>query len=158
MTAITAAQPGHRAAILACAASTGVFSPEEVATVDELFGGYLRDPEQSGYHFVVATTADQVAGFACWGPTALSANAADLYWIATHPATQSRGVGAALFHAVEAAARAHQRRLLVIWTSNRADYAPARAFYLRQGCALQTQIADFYADGEDLCVFLKRLN
>lgn len=151
------AHPHHRPAILACAAATGVFSAEEVATVDELFAGYLRDPEQSGYHFVVAVDDQGLLGFACWGPTALSHNAADLYWIAADPRAQGQGVGAALFQAVEAAMRARQRRLLVIWTSSRADYAPARAFYQRQGCALQTQIADFYADGEDLCVFLKRL-
>jgi len=136
-----------------------VFNAEEVDTVNELFDGYLRDPQLSGYNFLSCRDAasDALLGFACWGPTALSHGAADLYWICTSAEAQGRGVGAALFRAVEAAVRGMGRWLIVIWTSNRPDYAPARDFYLRQGCALQTQIVDFYARGEDLCVFIKRL-
>jgi len=154
---ISASLPEDRLAILDVARSTGVFNDEEVATVDELFAGYLRDPQASGYHFLSCKDGAAVLGFACWGPTALSRGAADLYWICTARSAQGRGVAAALFKAVEEAVIALGRWLIVIWTSNRADYAPARAFYLRMGCELQTQIADFYDRGEDLCVFVRRL-
>ncbi len=144
-------------AILAAARSVGVFNAEEVNTVEELFQGFLRDPQASGYNFVSCQDGDEFLGFACWGPTALSHGAADLYWICTAQGAQGRGVGVALFQAVEAAVRALGRWLIVIWTSNRADYAPARQFYHRVGCDLQTQITDFYDRGEDLCVFVRRL-
>ncbi len=149
--------PSDRAAILDCARSVGVFTDEEVNTVDELFDGYLRDPVKSGYNFLSDREGDALLGFACWGPTSLSKGAADLYWICTARAAQGQGVATALFRAVEAAARAADRWLIVIWTSSRLDYEPARNFYLRVGCALATQIADFYDRGEDLCLFLKRL-
>jgi GNAT superfamily N-acetyltransferase len=155
---VSAARPAERAAILAVAERTGVFTPEEVATVAELFDGYCASPEKSGYNFLSARAVDgAVLGFACWGPTSLSQGAADLYWIATDPAAQGQGVAAALFHAVEAAVRAAGRWLVVIWTSSRREYAPARAFYQRVGAELAMQLADFYDRGDDLCVFVRRL-
>jgi GNAT superfamily N-acetyltransferase len=150
--------PTDRPAILAAARSVGVFTEEEVATVDELFEGYLRSPESSGYNFLSCKDGDDVLGFACWGPTSLSKGAVDLYWICSARHAQGRGVAAALFRAVETNARAIGRWLIVIWTSNRPEYAPARRFYQRMGCELTAQLRDFYDRGEDLCVFTRRLN
>lgn len=155
--AVTPSLPTDLPAILAAARSVGVFTVEEVATVQELFDGYLRDPRASGYNFLSCKAGDELLGFACWGPTALSQGAADLYWICTAQTAQGRGVAAALFRAVEDAVRLIGRWLIVIWTSSRPDYAPARRFYQAAGCELQTQIADFYDRGEDLCVFVRRL-
>ncbi|MCC6187681.1 MAG: GNAT family N-acetyltransferase [Anaerolineales bacterium] len=155
---VGASRPAERAAILAVAQNTGVFTPEEVATVAELFDGYLAGSQQSGYNFLTAraVATGAVLGFACWGPTSLSRGAADLYWIAADPAAQGQGVAAALFRAVEDALRTAGRWLLVIWTSSRPEYAPARAFYLRMGAELAMQLNDFYDRGDDLCVFVCR--
>jgi GNAT superfamily N-acetyltransferase len=155
---VTPSLPTDLPAILEAARSVGVFTAEEVATVDELFQGYLRDAQASGYNFLSCKDGDEVLGFACWGPTALSKGATDLYWICTAQNAQSRGVAAALFQTVAAAAASIGRWLIVIWTSSREEYAPARNFYLRMGCVLQTRIIDFYDHGEDLCVFVRRLN
>jgi GNAT superfamily N-acetyltransferase len=156
---IELARPADRAPILEVARDVGVFDAEEVDVVAELFDGYLRDPIQSGYNFlsdrVPATGA--VRGFACWGPTSLSRGAADLYWIATARNAQGGGVAAALFRAVEDAARAAGRWLIVIWTSSRPNYAAARGFYERMGCELTLQLTDFYDRGDDLMVFVRRL-
>ena len=149
--------PSDRSAILDCARSVGVFTEEEVLTVDELFDGYLRDAQKSGYNFLSYRDGDTILGFACWGPTALSKGATDLYWICTSQAAQGQGVASALFRAVEDAARSLGRWLIVIWTSNRPDYEPARNFYKRMGCELAAQIEEFYEQGEDLCVFIRRL-
>jgi GNAT superfamily N-acetyltransferase len=155
---VGASTPAERAAILAVAERTGVFTPEEVGTVAELFDGFLASPEKSGYNFLSARApGGAVLGFACWGPTSLSRGAADLYWIATDPAAQGQGVAAALFQAVEAAVRAAGRWLVVIWTSSRPEYAPARAFYQRAGAELAMQLTDFYDRGDDLCVYVRRL-
>ncbi len=155
---VTASLPSDRPAILAAARSVGVFNEEEVATVDELFEGYLRSPEKSGYNFLSCKDGDEVLGFVCWGPTSLSKGAVDLYWICSAQHAQGQGVAAALFREVEARARAVGRWLIVIWTSNRPDYEPARNFYQRVGCELAAQLRDFYDRGEDLCVFTRRLD
>lgn len=158
MLSVSPSLPTDRSAILAVARSVGVFNEEEVATVDELFEGYLRSPEKSGYHFLSCKEENEVLGFACWGPTSLSKGAVDLYWICSAQQAQGKGVAAALFHTVEEKARAIGRWLIVIWTSNRPEYAPARNFYQRLGCELTAQLRDFYDRGEDLCVFTRRLD
>ena len=150
-------QPTDLAAILAVARSTGVFSAEEVSTVAELFEGYLQSPEKSGYNFLSYRDGEDLLGFACWGPTALTKGTVDLYWIATSAEAQGKGVATALFEAVVEAARAAGRWLMVIWTSDRPEYQAARNFYQRMGCDLALQLADFYDRGEALCVFTLRL-
>jgi GNAT superfamily N-acetyltransferase len=151
-------RPSDRAAILAVARSVAVFSNEELDTVDELFEGYLKSPEKSGYNFLSYREGEALLGFACWGPTALSKGAVDLYWIATAAEAQGKGVAKALFAAVVEAARAAGRWLMVIWTSDRPEYQAARNFYLRMGCDLTAQLADFYDRDEALCVFSLRLD
>ena len=150
-------RPSDLAAILAVARSVTVFSDEEVSTVEELFEGFLRSPEKSGYNFLSYREGEALLGFACWGPTALSKGTVDLYWIATAAEAQGQGVATALFDAVVAAARAAGRWLMVIWTSDRPEYQAARNFYQRMGCDLTLQLADFYDRGEALCVFTLRL-
>lgn len=150
-------QPGDLAPILTMTEAVGVFSAEEVATVQELFEAYLKDAMASGYHFLSYRENDQVLGFACWGPTDLSRSAADLYWIVTSPMASRRGVAAALFQAVETAVRALDRWLIIIWTSSRPGYEPARRFYQRMGCTLAVQIPEFYDRGDDLYIYTRRL-
>ena len=156
---IELSRPDDREPILAVARDVGVFDAEEVDVVAELFDGYLRDPIQSGYNFISDRdpASGALLGFACWGPTSLSRGAVDLYWIATARAAQGRGVAAGLFRAVIAAARAAGRWLIVIWTSSQPAYAAARTFYLRMGCEMTLQLADFYDHGDDLMVYVRRL-
>lgn len=156
---IAPARAADRVAVGQVAARTGVFSPEEVQTALELFDGYLADAQRSGYNFLAGyDPADgRLLGFVCWGPTALSKGAADMYWLATDPAAQGRGVAAALFVAVEEAVRAAGRWLIMIWTSSLPAYAAARRLYLRQGCTLAMQVTDFYDRGDDLCAYVRYL-
>ncbi|MCE1254224.1 MAG: GNAT family N-acetyltransferase [Anaerolineae bacterium] len=144
--------------ILDISREVGVFSDEEVDTVDELFQGYLSDAVKSGYNFLSCREDGKILGFACWGPTALTMGTIDLYWICTDKNAQGRGVAARLFKAVEDYARQAGRWLIVIWTSSKLEYEAARRFYLKMGCKLTTQIADFYDHGDDLCVFIRRLD
>jgi GNAT superfamily N-acetyltransferase len=151
------AQPGDLPEILEMTRAAGVFSRDEVATVEELFNDYLHDAQGSGYYFLSYREAGAVLGFICWGPADLTQGTVDLYWIVSAPAALGRGVARALFEALEAAVRAVGRWLIVIWTSSRPDYEPARRFYQRMGCSLSAQIPDFYDRGEDLCIYIRRL-
>jgi GNAT superfamily N-acetyltransferase len=150
-------RPADLLEILDMTRAAGVFSPDEIATVEELFNDYLHDAQASGYYFLSYREAGAVLGFICWGPTDLSHGAVDLYWIVAAPAAHGRGVAQALFQALEIAARAIDRWLIIIWTSSRPGYEPARRFYQRMGCSLAAQIPDFYDRGDDLCVYTRRL-
>jgi GNAT superfamily N-acetyltransferase len=158
MIEIISSKPGDLPEILDISRNVGVFSQEEVDTVDELFQGYLTDPVKSGYNYLSCRKDGKMAGFACWGPTALSKGTVDMYWICTDKAFQGQGIAGALFKAVEENARKAERWQLVIWTSSKPEYAQARQFYLKMGCKLVVQIDDFYERGDDLCVFIRKLD
>lgn len=138
--------------------NSSVFSPEEVATVAELWEEYLRQgPQASGYFFIVEKAEGQVRGFACYGPRSLTVGTYDLYWIAVDPNRKREGVGRILLDAVEKEVQQLGGRLIFVETSGVEKYIPTRRFYQATGYTQEAIIKDFYDDGDDLVVFTKHL-
>mgnify|MGYP005850417519 CR=1 FL=1 len=148
---------GDIEAVIGIVERAGVFGPMDVDCVRELLDDYYRLPDHGGYHWLVYRREGQVVGMACYGPTPLTEGTFDLYWLATDPQAQRGGIGRALIEAVEAGVRSRGGRLIVVETSGTEGYAPARAFYLAQGYHRQATIPDFYAPGDDLVFYVKRL-
>jgi ribosomal protein S18 acetylase RimI-like enzyme len=129
----------------------------------ELVDDRLREGTASHYRFLVgevagaAGTAADIAGYACWGPIAGTAAAADLYWIVVDPRFQGRHVGAALLTAAEERMAGEGRTRIYVETSTRAQYEPTRRFYAARGYHLAAELADFYAPGDGKALFLKVL-
>ena len=96
-------------------------------------------------------------GFACYGPRPLTRGTFDLYWIAVRCTAQGRGVGGALLQRVAQEVRAMGGRMIVAETSGRPDYAPTRRFYETHGYVREATITDFYAPGDDLVIYVQRL-
>lgn len=139
------------------AARAGVFSQEEVECVGELWQEYLTlGSECCGYHFIVDRDGDQVLGFACYGPRDLTSGVFDLYWIAVDPNSRCRGVGRGLLSASEEAARKAGGRMLIAETSGTPLYESTRKFYSSMGYTIEATIRDFYIEGDDLAIFVKR--
>ncbi|HEX9116332.1 MAG TPA: GNAT family N-acetyltransferase [Anaerolineae bacterium] len=162
--AITAPEPEDVAAIVDLATAVATFSVEEIATVRELIDEHFSlGTEASGYHFFVARPGRAEAGtrdllgFACFGPRPLTQGTYDLYWIVVAPQAGRQGVGAALLERVAGAVRQQGGRLLVAETSGTPGYVPARQFYLGHGFDQVATIAGFYAPGDDLVLFVRRL-
>ncbi|HEY4687834.1 MAG TPA: GNAT family N-acetyltransferase [Anaerolineae bacterium] len=151
------ALPADRDQILEIAAATGVFNTIELDVVVELLEGYYRGPEESGYHFLSYREDGRVWGFATWGPRPLSEHGYDLYWIATHPSAQRRGVARALMAEVDACIRARGGGWVLIETSSTPPYAAARAFYERCGYQCLAVLDGYYRDGDGLVIYVKRL-
>jgi len=155
---IRATKPGDAPAVRAMTAAVGVFSAEEIAAVGELLATYFdQGAETSGYHFLSYVEEDATVGFACFGPRPLAKGVFDLYWIVTAPESGRRGIGGKLLSAVADAVAAQRGRMIVAETSGRADYAGTRAFYIGHGYRAEAVIADFYAPGDDLVVFVYRV-
>ena len=155
---ISTAKPGDGDGILRITATAGVFSKEEVDCVAELWDEYLHGgSEKTGYYFIVMQEEGNVLGYACYGPRALTDSTYDLYWIAADRNVKRRGVGRALMEQSEKDVAALGGRLLVVETSGKAEYAPTRAFYEGIGYNKEAVIADFYADGDDLVIYTKKL-
>lgn len=138
-------------------ARAGVFSQEEVDCVGELWGEYLNDgPDICGYNFIVDRDGDQVLGFACYGLRDLTEGVFDLYWIAVDPNARRNGVGRNLLQSAEEAVCKTGARMLIAETSGTPLYEPTRTFYLRMGYIAEANIKDFYSQGDDLAIFIKR--
>lgn len=135
----------------------GSFRPAEVTVALEVLDAALgigrrRDPD---YETCGAELESVLVGWACWGPTPCTLGTFDLYWIAVAPESQGLGVGGALMVELERRI-AGRARLLVVETAGRADYAPTRRFYERREYQVAARIADYYAPGDDLVVYVKR--
>lgn len=155
---ITATQ-ADGARIQEITARAGVFSEEEIECVRILWEEYLTDgPESCGYNFIVEREGTEVLGFACYGPRDLTDGVYDLYWVAVDPQTRQKGVGRALLTASEDAAKQSGGRMIVAETSGTAHYEPTRNFYYRMGYKLEASIKDFYSQGDDLAIFIKRFS
>jgi len=139
-------------------ARTGVFSPEEVDSVEVMWTEFLTlGPKNSGYHFIVYRDGEQVLGFAIYGRRDLTDGVFDLFWIAVDPTAQCNGVGRALLTASEEAVSAMGGRMLIAETSGTPYYEAARKFYFAMGYENEAIIKDFYTPGDDLMIFIKRI-
>jgi ribosomal protein S18 acetylase RimI-like enzyme len=145
----------HRARFEQLTRGTGLFREEEVATAVELLDESLAGDDD--YQFVGAFADDQLVGYACWGATPGTIATSDLYWIVVERERQGGGIGSQLLSEVERRLAADGRRLVVVETSSRADYAPTRAFYEARGYTRTATIPGYYAPGDDLVVFTKDL-
>jgi GNAT superfamily N-acetyltransferase len=149
--------------------ATKVFRDEEVDVAielfDEVFGTPLAvdrnpnyAPASSDYFFLGAfTPEEELAGFACYGPTPGTDRTYDLYWIAVHPSAQGTGSGTILLNEVERRLKGQNARMLVVETSSRSDYKNTRGFYFRRGYVESARACDFYAPADDRITFTKRL-
>lgn len=158
MLTIRRVEERDRETILHISSGVGVFTEDEVATVDELLQAHLYDSEQQDYHFFAACDdQDQVLGFVCFGPTALTEGTFDLYWLAVNKSAQGSGVGRRLMEWTEGHLRSAGARLLVLETSGTPEYAQTRRFYERLGYDGYLSVPDFYRPGDDLIVYSKHL-
>lgn len=80
-----------------------------------------------------------------------------LYWIAVGTDQQGRGLGGRLLEFVEDDVRQLSGRLLLIETSSTPHYEPTRRFYRKYDYTLAATIPDYYADGDGMAVFSKRI-
>jgi GNAT superfamily N-acetyltransferase len=150
-------EPAETPALLALAEGTGVFKPIEIVALEEVLLDYHAHERANGHRCVTAWEAGKPIGFVYWAPESMTDRTWYLWWIAVRRDLQGGGRGARLLAHCEDAVRAAGGRILLIDTSSLPGYAPTRRFYARHGYEAPVSIRDFYADGDDLLVFRKRL-
>jgi GNAT superfamily N-acetyltransferase len=125
--------------------------------VVDLWQDYLSvGPVEGGYNFLVDRDGERVLGFACYGPRDLTSGVFDLYWIAVDSKAHRSGIGRRLLTATEEAVCKAGGRMLIAETSGTPHYEPTRKFYLGMGYSMEAAIRDFYSEGDDLAIFVKR--
>jgi ribosomal protein S18 acetylase RimI-like enzyme len=149
--------PADSPALIELAAATGVFKPHEMTALGEVLDDYHAANHAQGHRSITYEHAGQILGFAYYAPAAMTDRSWYLYWIAVSKQTQARGIGGKLLKQVEDDIRATGGRILFIETSSLPHYELTRKFYLKQQYSQASVLPDFYADGDNLVVFSKRL-
>jgi ribosomal protein S18 acetylase RimI-like enzyme len=138
--------------------ATDFFRPEEIQVAEELIDVYLTHPDQKDYDVVVVESDEhEVAGYLTWGGTPMAVGTYDLYWMAVSPRQQGHGHGRALVAWLEARVRELGGRLIIIETSSMPKYEPTRRFYLGLDYKEIARIPDYYQDGDDRVIYVKRM-
>lgn len=153
----TKARPSDTEGISRVLASAGNFYQFEIDIAIELLDDYVLNGRKSPYQFVFADLGKELAGFVCYGEIPLTEKRYDIYWIAVGKDLQNRGIGRILLQDAEKRIAARKGKYMFIETSSRPDYADTHIFYERCGCHCAARIADFYRDGDDKMIFVKKL-
>jgi ribosomal protein S18 acetylase RimI-like enzyme len=144
--------------IIELAVATGVFKPLEIATLRELLKDYHKEDREQGHRAFAWEDAGRIIGYVYYAPTPMTERTWHLYWIVVDTRLQRRGLGAELLGFVEKDIRGFRGRMLLVETSLLPHYEPTRRFYLKNGYTILAEIADFYAEGDGMIIFCKRLH
>jgi ribosomal protein S18 acetylase RimI-like enzyme len=150
-------QPSDVPPLLELTAQTGMFLPHELDALEEVFTDYFAALKDYDHHAWVWEADERLLGFVYYAPAPLTDRTWYLYWIVVAKEYQRQGLGSRLLQDVEADLRRRGARLLLIETSSKPAYAPTRAFYHKHGFTPCATVPDFYADGDSLVIFARRL-
>jgi ribosomal protein S18 acetylase RimI-like enzyme len=153
------ARVGDRAGIEEAIRSDGTFKADEIAVALELVDkGIAGDPD---YLLRVVLDDGQddapVRGYLCFGRTPMTKATWDLYWVVVHQVARGRGLAAGLVNAMEEEIRTRGGGHVRVETSVSDGYGSARGLYEKLGYPLVATFPDFYAPGDDLLVYYKRV-
>jgi GNAT superfamily N-acetyltransferase len=158
MTRIRSIEAGDREAVRGLIDGTGAFRSHEVDVAMELVDIALTRPGQDDYHpYVLEEEDGTVAAYACFGKNPMTNSTFDLYWLATRADRMGKGYGRKIVAFVEEEVRRRGGKLLVIETSSKESYGTTREFYLKIGCTLAATLPDYYAEGDDKLIYLKKI-
>ena len=139
------------------ARGTDFFKPLELVALREVFDDYFDEECDNGHCSFVEIEGERPVGFVYFAEVPMTEGTWSLYWIAVAKDQQGRGLGRRLLEFVENEVRDASGRLLLIDTSSIDKYEPTREFYRKRGYAIASHIPDYYADGDGLVVFCKRI-
>jgi ribosomal protein S18 acetylase RimI-like enzyme len=149
--------PADTPNLLRLAERTGVFKPVEVVALEEVLDEYHASNRAAGHRAVGVERDGSLAGFAYFAPASMTEGTWYLWWIAVDKDVQGGGIGGALLRHAEEESGQHTGRQLLIETSSLPHYELTRRFYLKHGYRQVAVLPDYYAEGDDMVVFGKRL-
>ena len=122
-----------------------------------MLADYHREEREKGHRAFAWDEDGRILGYVYHAPEEMTDRTWHLWWIAVDSTVQGRGLGSKLLAFAEQDIRDHNGRLLLVETATLPEYEPTRRFYLKHGYTLTATIADFYADGDGMAIFAKRL-
>lgn len=150
--------PSDTRAILAMAARTGVFKPHEISALEEALAEFHNESVKIDHAAITFEQHGEILGFANYSPAAMADRTWWLNWIAVTKQTQARGIGTTLLKYVEDDIRQRRGRILLVRTSSLPYYDLTRKFYEKHNYDRHAVIEDFFADGDSMIIYAKRLS
>lgn len=145
---IRTARDGDQDVLGQLAQSAGLFPAEYLP---EMLAPALAGASDA---WLVAEREGTAAGFALAREEQMTDRVWNILAIGVAPEAQGTGLGRTLLSAMEK--HLTQARLIIIETTQRPEQDSARALYAAARYRQVAHIPDFYSDGEDKIVFLKR--
>ena len=149
--------PSDSEALIAMVIATGMFPEDEAETLEKMFADYFGGKREEG-HGCVVDDENGLRGVAYYAPEMMTDGTWNLLMLAVRPDCQRQGVGVNLLRFVENALWVNGQRLLLIETSELPYFEQARTFYAKCGYEKEARIRDYYADGDDMITFWKKLS
>jgi ribosomal protein S18 acetylase RimI-like enzyme len=156
-------EPSDRPAIAALLDSLEAFTDDERAVALELVDHRLAHPASEDYLFLLGVVTpdeggpERLAGYLCYGRTPMTRSTYDLYWIGTSPDFARSGVARGLIARMESEIARDGGGLVRVETGSREGHGAAVHFYDAVGFTRTATLPDFYAPGDDLIIFTRRL-
>ena len=147
----------EKSSVMRILQDTPEFLPPEVVIAEELIDAFLEDQATSGYYIQFAEVDGDIAGYICYGNTPLTEATWDIYWVAVDRNKQGLGIGRILMKHAEDDIKKMRGKLIMVETSGKPEYNKTRRFYDTLDYQRVCQIPDYYAPGDDLVLFSKRL-
>ena len=127
------------------------------AYLDDMISGYLNNKDSDDIWFTCIDNDRPIALGYC-APEKLTNGTYNLYAIAVRKEWQGQGIGHKMMAFIEKLLADSGKRILIVETSSIDHYALTRKFYHKLGYRQEAVIKDFWNDGEDKVIFLKKLN
>jgi ribosomal protein S18 acetylase RimI-like enzyme len=145
-------------ALVALTAGTGFFKQLELEALREVLDDFHAANADLGHRCFVWDEGGVPYGYVYHAPAPMTDRTWYLYWIAVAADRQGDGLGGELLAFVERDVAEQGGRLLLIETSSTPHYESTRRFYRKYRYDQPATIPDFYADGDGMVVFSKRLS
>lgn len=125
--------------------------------LDDMMADYFNNPESEHIWFT-AIVDDISIGFGYCAPEMLTEGTFNLYAIGVKSDWQGKGIGCQMMSYLENELKQAGHRILIVETSGGRDLALTRKFYENLNYQKEAVIRDFWSEGEDKVIYLKKLN
>jgi ribosomal protein S18 acetylase RimI-like enzyme len=136
---------------------TQFFRDWEIEALAEVLRDYQEGNWEYNHRGICFEQEGQIVGFAYAAPAEMTDRSWYLYWLVVDSDFQNQGIGKNLLNWIEEDLISFEARVLFVETSSLPLYDPTRKFYLARGYSQCAVLPDFYTDGDDMVVFVKKI-
>jgi len=134
---------------------SGLFDEHGSAEVRKSMDSHFQDNDGSMW-FV--SENEKIDGIVYCIPERLTDRTWNVLMLVVSGDSQGKGIGRELMEYVESELRVRGQRLVVVETSDSADFAGTRSFYGNCGYTASATVPDFYEDGDGKVICWKRIS